>query len=146
MTQIDRETDMFLPCSCEMRPSSYSIGYGPTPYYMSCGCGKRMVDGLGGPESTFIESWNVCVRHMVPGEYKTHAGMLGCMKMQPEAVDAGSELEQYITEQFEEFGRAYKYNMLKDDGEYVYPSTNLAFIAFRNGFLACWEETCGTRK
>ena len=77
MTQIDRKTDLFLPCSCGKRPSTYSIGYGSTPYYMNCECGKRMVDGLGGPESTFIKCWNDCVRHMVVGSYKTHCDMFG---------------------------------------------------------------------
>jgi hypothetical protein len=57
--------------------------------------------------------------------------------------DKDEAVERYIEEQFQEFGKAYKYNMQKDDGEYVYPSTNLAFIAFRNGFRACWEETGG---
>ena len=46
-------------------------------------------------------------------------------------------VEGYIEERFSEFGKAYKYNLERDDDGFIKPSTEKAFIAFRSGFEAC---------
>lgn len=56
--QIDKPTDKIEPCECGTKPEYFSIGYGRTPYYISClGCGKSLHGGKDDPE-IIIGAWN----------------------------------------------------------------------------------------
>lgn len=56
--QIDKPTDKIEPCECGTKPTYFSIGYGRTPYYISClGCGKSLHGGKDDPE-LIIGAWN----------------------------------------------------------------------------------------
>ena len=56
--QIDKPTNTIRPCECGYKPKHYSIGYGRTPYYISCfGCGKSLHDGAD-DVATIINAWN----------------------------------------------------------------------------------------
>ena len=56
--QIDKKTDKIKPCECGHKIEEYSIGYGRTPYYISClGCGKSLHDGADDID-IIIGQWN----------------------------------------------------------------------------------------
>ena len=61
--QIDKPTDKIETCECGRKPWFYSIGYGRTPYYISClGCGKSLHGGRDNPD-IIIAAWNRDYRH-----------------------------------------------------------------------------------
>ncbi|MEK7556831.1 MAG: hypothetical protein AAB538_02535, partial [Patescibacteria group bacterium] len=61
--QIDKKTNEIEPCECGYKPQHYSIGYGSTPYYISClGCGKSLHNGTNDP-GIIISQWNNDYRH-----------------------------------------------------------------------------------
>jgi len=58
---IEAKTDKFKTCVCGHKPDSYSIGYGRTPYNMSCNCGKQLVFSkylVTGGEDNLVDYWN----------------------------------------------------------------------------------------
>lgn len=50
-------------------------------------------------------------------------------------------LEEMIGEFFEQFAKSYKYDTRKEEGEFVKASTQKAYVAFKDGFIAC--RNCG---
>lgn len=64
--QIDIVTDKLYVCICGNTPKEYSIGYGPTPYYINCTCGKHFSGGSGNVDC-FIDLWNGKGRNLPKG-------------------------------------------------------------------------------
>ena len=57
MTQIDHKCKMAV-CQCGHQPDGFTIGYSSKPYYMTCRCGKRLLDGHGATDS-FATAWEL---------------------------------------------------------------------------------------
>ena len=61
--QIDKPTNKIEKCECGYKPDYFSIGYGMTPYYISClGCGKSLHGGKDDVK-IIIAAWNKYYRH-----------------------------------------------------------------------------------
>lgn len=56
--QVKRLSNKLNRCSCGFKPVNYWIGYGRTPYYVICECGKQVGDNIGGSPQNIINAWN----------------------------------------------------------------------------------------
>lgn len=62
--QKDFKCEDIEPCECSYKPDHYTVGYGRTPYYISClNCGKSLHGGSGYIKD-FIKIWNNKYRHI----------------------------------------------------------------------------------
>ena len=70
---LDTKTDKFKECVCGNTPTSYSIGYGRTPYGFICKCGKQLHDAkceITGNVNNMFSYWNNKIRHQTLNELK----------------------------------------------------------------------------
>ena len=65
------KTDKFKKCLCGYKPKEYYIGYGRTPYILSCKCGKSLHDAkctITNHANHLIDYWNKSLRHKTKEE------------------------------------------------------------------------------
>ena len=59
--QVDFQTDKLNSCNCGYKPDHYTVGYGSTPYSITCKCGKNLYHAkckITGGINNLIDYWN----------------------------------------------------------------------------------------